>query len=59
VPEYRAVLARHALEDFTRVKLLGCLLSTDQMADARTVLQQMPERDRQAFCSVVPEAHCP
>ena len=59
VPEYRAVLARHALEDFTRVKLLGCLLTTDQIADARTVLQQMPERDRQAFCSVVPEAHCP
>jgi hypothetical protein len=58
VPEYRAVLAQHGMEAFTRVKLLGCLLTTDQMADARTVLQQMPARDRQAFCRVVPEAHC-
>lgn len=58
VPEYRAVLERHGMEDFTRVKLFGCLLRTDQMADARTVLQQMPERDRRAFCSVVPDFGC-
>ena len=58
VPEYRAVLAQHGMESFTRVKLLGCLLRTEQIADARLVLQQMPERDRRALCSVIPGVQC-
>jgi hypothetical protein len=59
VPEYRAVLARHGMAAFTRVKLLGCLLRTDQVADARLVLQEMPEPDRRALCGVVPGSQCP
>jgi hypothetical protein len=58
VPQYRAVLARHGIESFTRVKLLGCLLKTDQVADARIVLQEMPEPDRRALCGVVPGTQC-
>ena len=59
VPEYRAVLARHGIPAFTRVKLLGCLLQTDQVADARLVLQEMPEPDRRALCGAVPGSQCP
>jgi hypothetical protein len=59
VPEYRAVLAKHGMETFTRHKLLGCLLTTDQIADARLLLQQLPERDREALCSVMPGTLCP
>jgi len=59
VPEYRAVLAQHGLETFTRRKLLGCLLETDQVADARTVLLELPEPDRRALCGVVPGTQCP
>jgi Flp pilus assembly protein TadD len=58
VPEYRAVLARHGMASFTRVKLLGCLLQTDQVADARIVLQEMPEPDRRALCGAVPGSQC-
>jgi len=59
VPEYRAVLAMHGLTAFTRVKLFSCLLQTDQVADARIVLQEMPEPDRRALCGVVPGTQCP
>jgi len=59
VPEYRAVIAKHGLETFTRRKLLGCLLETDQVADARTVLLELPEPDRRALCGVVPGTQCP
>lgn len=58
VPEYRAVLAQHGLESFTRVKLLACLVQTQQIADARSVLQQMQEGDRRAFCGAVPGSWC-
>ena len=58
VPEYRAVLARHGIAAFTRVKLLGCLLKTDQIADARIVLQEMPEADRRALCGAVSGTQC-
>ena len=58
VPEYRAVLAQHGMESFTRVKLLACLVLTDQIADARSVLRQMPEGDRRAFCGAVPGSQC-
>jgi len=55
----RAVIAKHGLETFTRRKLLGCLLQTDQVADARTVLLELPEPDRRALCGVVPGSQCP
>jgi len=58
VPEYRAVLAQHGMESFTRVKLLACLVQTQQIADARSVLQQMQEGDRRAFCGAVPGSWC-
>ena len=58
VPEYRAVIAQHGMESFTRVKLLACLVQTQQVADARSVLQQLQEGDRQAFCGAVPGSWC-
>jgi protein O-mannosyl-transferase len=59
VPEYRAVLAQHGMTTFTRTQLLGCLLQTNQVADARAELLELPEANRRALCGVVPGTQCP
>jgi hypothetical protein len=59
VPEYRAVIAHHVMETFTRRKLFGCLMATEHIEDARLVLQEMSAADRRALCGGVPGAECP
>jgi Flp pilus assembly protein TadD len=57
IPEYRAVLAQHAMTSFTSKKLLGCLLATDQKADALAFLQDLSQQDRRDLCGV-PGVQC-